>query len=108
MDDAHQVVADYWAAANTKDWAAFVALVADDLVYEAPQTRERVRGREAYYRFNAEAFPATGRPRCCGSWVKGSTRRAGSRWPTAASTTTECASSTSTTPAESRGSRTSG
>ena len=26
------------------------------MVYEAPQTRERVRGREAY-RFNAEGFP---------------------------------------------------
>jgi len=57
VDNAHGVVVDYWAAANTRDWAAFVALVADDVVYEAPQTRERVRGREAYHRFNSEGFP---------------------------------------------------
>jgi len=52
-----QVVADYWAAAEARDWAAFGTLLADDVVYEAPQTRERVSGREAYIRFNAEGFP---------------------------------------------------
>jgi hypothetical protein len=57
VDNAHQVVVDYWAAANTKNWDAFVALVADGVVYEAPQTRERVRGRAAYRRFNSEGFP---------------------------------------------------
>jgi hypothetical protein len=56
MSDAHQVVVAYWAAAEARDWDAFVGLVADDVVYEAPQTRERVRGREAYRRFNAEGF----------------------------------------------------
>ncbi|MGI8446637.1 MAG: nuclear transport factor 2 family protein [Streptosporangiaceae bacterium] len=55
--DAGQVVAGYWAAAEARDWAAFGALLAEDVVYEAPQTRERVRGREAYLRFNAEGFP---------------------------------------------------
>lgn len=40
-----------------RDWAALGALVAEDVVYEAPQTRERVSGREAYIRFNAEGFP---------------------------------------------------
>jgi ketosteroid isomerase-like protein len=54
---AEQVVADYWAAAEARDWAAFGALLAEDVVYEAPQTRERVSGREAYVRFNAEGFP---------------------------------------------------
>lgn len=57
MSDAHQTVAAYWAAAEARDWAAFGGLVADDVVYEAPQTRERVRGRAAYLRFNAEGFP---------------------------------------------------
>jgi ketosteroid isomerase-like protein len=52
-----QVVADYWAAAEARDWAAFGALLADGVVYEAPQSRERVSGREAYIRFNAEGFP---------------------------------------------------
>src|ERR1035438_10620528 len=52
-----QVVADYWAAAEARDWTAFGALLAGDVVYEAPQTRERVNGREAYIRFNSEGFP---------------------------------------------------
>jgi ketosteroid isomerase-like protein len=55
--DAGQVVADYWAAAEARDWAAFGAVLAEDVVYEVPQTRERVSGREAYVRFNAEGFP---------------------------------------------------
>jgi ketosteroid isomerase-like protein len=57
MDDAHDVVAAYWAAAEARDWAAFGGLLAEDVVYEGPQTRERVRGRDAYLRFNAEGFP---------------------------------------------------
>jgi hypothetical protein len=50
-------VAAYWAAAEARDWTAFGALVADDVVYELPQSGERVRGREAYVRFNREGFP---------------------------------------------------
>jgi ketosteroid isomerase-like protein len=52
-----QVVADYWAAAEARDWTAFGALLAEDVVYEAPQTRELVNGRDAYIRFNSEGFP---------------------------------------------------
>jgi SnoaL-like domain len=55
---ARRLVAAYWAAAEARDWDAFGSLVAADMVYEAPQTRERVRGRAAYVRFNAEGFPA--------------------------------------------------
>jgi ketosteroid isomerase-like protein len=57
MDDAHDVVAAYWAAAEARDWARFTGLLAEDVVYEGPQTRERVRGRDAYLRFNADGFP---------------------------------------------------
>ena len=57
MDDAGEVVAAYWAAAEARDWARFAGLVAEQVVYEVPQTRERVRGRDAYRRFNAEGFP---------------------------------------------------
>ena len=79
MDDAREVVAAYWAAAEARDWDGFAGLVAEHVVYEAPQTRERVRGRAAYVRFNAEGFP--------GDWHleverivgQGGTRRAGSR-----------------------------
>ena len=55
--DAGQVAAEYWAAAEARDWAAFGRLLAGDVVYEVPQTRERVSGRDAYVRFNAEGFP---------------------------------------------------
>ena len=56
MTDAHAVIAAYWAAAEARDWAAFGALLADDVLYRGPQTREQVRGRDAYVRFNAEGF----------------------------------------------------
>lgn len=49
-----EVITDYWTALEARDWTAFGALLADDVVYEVPQTRERVRGREAYVRFNVE------------------------------------------------------
>jgi len=51
---AAEVAAAYWAAAEARDWAAFGALLADDVVYEMPQTRERIRGRDAYVQFNRE------------------------------------------------------
>jgi ketosteroid isomerase-like protein len=54
---AHEAVAAYWAAAEARDWDAFGALLADDVIYRAPQTREQVRGRDAYIRFNVEGFP---------------------------------------------------
>jgi ketosteroid isomerase-like protein len=57
MNDAHDVVAAYWAAAEARDWDTFAGLLAEQVVYEGPQTRERVRGRAAYLRFNAEGFP---------------------------------------------------
>jgi predicted ester cyclase len=56
MTDAHDVVAAYWAAAEARDWEGFGALLADDMIYLGPQTREQVRGRDAYIRFNVEGF----------------------------------------------------
>lgn len=44
----------FWAAANDRDWDAFGALLADDVVYDLPQTRERIRGRDRYLTFNIE------------------------------------------------------
>ena len=44
----------FWDTAEARDWDAFADLLADDVVYEMPQTRERIRGREAYVRFNRE------------------------------------------------------
>lgn len=48
------VIDDYWTTADARDWAAFGALLCDDVVYELPQTRERIRGRTAYLQFNVE------------------------------------------------------
>jgi len=79
MTSAHQVVATYWAAAEARDWTRFADLVAEDVVYQAPQTRERVRGRAAYLRFNIEGFPGdwhlsveriVGEGRHAASWIE--------------------------------------
>jgi hypothetical protein len=51
------LVTPYWAAAGAREWDAFGGLVAEDVVYEAHQSRERVQGRSAYVRFNREGFP---------------------------------------------------
>lgn len=57
MSVTRDVIAAYWAAAERRDWQAFASLLAEDVVYEAPQTRERVVGKAAYLRFNVEGFP---------------------------------------------------
>ena len=44
----------FFTLLEARDWAALRPLVADDLVYEVPQTRERVRGGDAWIRFCAE------------------------------------------------------
>jgi ketosteroid isomerase-like protein len=88
MDDARDVVAAYWAAAEARDWAGFASLVAEQVVYEVPQTHERVRGRDAYIRFNAEGFPSdwhleveriVGQGRHAASWIQ--MTDAGERYP---------------------------
>jgi ketosteroid isomerase-like protein len=72
------LIREYWAACDARDWAAFGALLAPDVVYELPQTRERVRGRAAVVRFNAE-FPGdwrlavervVGDDRHAASWIR--------------------------------------
>ncbi|WP_152360809.1 nuclear transport factor 2 family protein [Microlunatus speluncae] len=41
---------------EARDWAAWEGLLAEAVVYELPQSRERIRGRSAYRRFN-ETYP---------------------------------------------------
>ncbi|WP_374349390.1 nuclear transport factor 2 family protein [Chitinimonas sp.] len=50
--DFQQAVGAYWQTAIQRDWAAFSALLHPDVVYEVPQTRERIRGRDHYVEFN--------------------------------------------------------
>ncbi|MFC7305706.1 nuclear transport factor 2 family protein [Streptomyces monticola] len=52
--ELRKTVETYWASAEARDWTAFADTLADDVVYELPQTRERVRGKEKYVRFNRE------------------------------------------------------
>ena len=54
--DARDVVARFVATLEARDWDAWSALLHPDVVYEIPQSRERIRGRERYLRFNRE-FP---------------------------------------------------
>ncbi|MET7338835.1 nuclear transport factor 2 family protein [Nonomuraea sp. NPDC005650] len=44
----------YVETAERRDWVGFGALLAEDVVYEMPQTRERIRGKPAFLRFNME------------------------------------------------------
>ena len=79
MTDAYQAVAAYWAAIEARDWVTLPGLIAPDVFYEVPQTRERVSGREAFVRFCADGFPgewhvaverAVGQGRHAASWVR--------------------------------------
>jgi ketosteroid isomerase-like protein len=51
--DTRALVTRFWATANARDWPAFAALLHPELLYRVPQTRERVRGREAFVDFFA-------------------------------------------------------
>ena len=54
--DNQQRIYRYLETLNARDWVAFATLLHEDVIYEVPQTRERVRGREAYLDFN-QTFP---------------------------------------------------
>ncbi|MEV1174504.1 nuclear transport factor 2 family protein [Nonomuraea sp. NPDC049784] len=44
----------YVESAERRDWEGLSALLSDDVVYEMPQTRERIRGKPAFLQFNME------------------------------------------------------
>src|SRR5579859_2717902 len=39
---------------EARDWGAWARLLHPDVIYEIPQSRERIRGRERYLQFNRE------------------------------------------------------
>ena len=51
---ARDLVVAYIEALNARTWVRLAELLADDVVYEIPQTGEFVRGRDAVVRFNRE------------------------------------------------------
>ena len=54
--DNQQRIQRYAETLNARDLTAVGDLLHEDVLYEVPQTRERVRGREAYLEFNL-TFP---------------------------------------------------
>ena len=56
MTDTAAAARAFVTTLDARDWDAWSALMSPDVVYEVPQTRERIRGRDAYLEFNA-TFP---------------------------------------------------
>ncbi len=48
------LIATYWKAVDTHDWDLFDTTLADDVVHDLPQTRGRIRGKQACSRFHRE------------------------------------------------------
>ncbi|MBT2399439.1 nuclear transport factor 2 family protein [Streptomyces sp. ISL-100] len=57
MTELRKTVETYWSAAQARDWAAFADTLSIDVLYDLPQTRERIRGRENFLTFNRD-YPA--------------------------------------------------
>ncbi|WP_020580084.1 nuclear transport factor 2 family protein [Actinopolymorpha alba] len=49
-----QVATAYVNDLERRDWSGLAVLLADDVVYEMPQTRERIRGKARFLQFNSE------------------------------------------------------
>lgn len=49
-----QLIERFLATLESRDWAGFATVLHADLIYEIPQSRERIRGRERYVQFNKE------------------------------------------------------
>ena len=56
MTSTSDVVRRFVETLEARDWDAWSALLHPDVVYEIPQSRERIRGRERYLEFNRD-FP---------------------------------------------------
>ncbi len=57
---AEAVVREFWRLMGTNDFRAVKAVLAEELVVEWPQSKERIRGPENFARMNSE-YPTTGR-----------------------------------------------
>ena len=54
MNGNREIAERFMASLEARDWAAWAALLHPDVVYEIPQSRERIRGRDRYRQFNQE------------------------------------------------------
>lgn len=48
----HDLARRFIASLEGRDWSTWTSLMTEDVIYDMPQTRERIRGREAYLEFN--------------------------------------------------------
>ncbi|WP_112245364.1 nuclear transport factor 2 family protein [Kribbella monticola] len=53
-EQTRAVVRAYFDRMIARDWDGFGQLVAEDVVYELPQTGERITGRDRFVQFNRE------------------------------------------------------
>jgi ketosteroid isomerase-like protein len=51
-----ELVERFITSLEARDWTTWAALLGPEVVYEIPQTHERIRGRDRYLQFNRE-FP---------------------------------------------------
>ncbi len=54
MDVTRQLIERFLATLENRDWAGFAAVLHPEVVYEIPQSRERIRSRDRYVQFNQE------------------------------------------------------
>ena len=54
MDGNRELVGRFVTSLEARDWDTWAGLLHPDVVYEIPQTRERIRGRDRYLQFNQE------------------------------------------------------
>ena len=55
-NSTRKIVDMYWKAVNGRDWNTFESLIDENILYDLPQTRERIRGKKAFRTFN-ENYP---------------------------------------------------
>jgi predicted ester cyclase len=53
-EQSREIVRRYFDTMAARDWDGFGAVLAEDVVYEMPQTAERITGRERLVQFNRE------------------------------------------------------
>jgi len=50
----HEIIERFIASLEARDWDTWAGLLDPAVIYEIPQSRERVQGRDRYLRFNQE------------------------------------------------------
>jgi hypothetical protein len=56
MSDHAATIRRFWETTEVRDWVGLAEVLSPEMVYEMEQTRERIRGRDAFLRF-FDAYP---------------------------------------------------